>query len=159
MVLRQVRLITISPNNPRKEFVMTACAVTDEQLGQLGRRYHGLFRCVRKGTVSIESALAGLQRVIETSIKFITVPNLSADDIVATAKREIDLTFLNPDLATWNIVHDEGGKRYEVMTHSFGRGVSTQEVRSFFKAQGFDGNTAAFVTWVTVHKPKGYHAS
>ena len=139
---------------------MTARTVTDEQLGQLGRRYHDLFRRVREGTVSIESALAGLQRVIETSINVVTIPfRATAAGLIEHANKEIDLTYLNSDLATWNFIQSEAGKRYEVMTKSFGRSVSTQEVRDFFKTQGFGGNTAAFVAWVTEHKPKGNHAS
>jgi hypothetical protein len=44
---------------------MTSRDVSDEQLGQLARRYHDLFRRVREGSVPIDVALKGLQALIE----------------------------------------------------------------------------------------------
>ncbi len=44
---------------------MTAIVVTDEQLDQLGRKYHDLSSCVRGGTLSIERALGVMQDLID----------------------------------------------------------------------------------------------
>lgn len=44
---------------------MTSRDVTDEQLGQLSRKQHDLFRRVREGTLPIDDVLKGLQTLIE----------------------------------------------------------------------------------------------
>jgi len=90
---------------------------------------------------------------------FVDVSNLSASSLVTKATMELKTTLCSRELQNWDFVRDERGKTYEVMTHSFGRDVSTDEVRNHFRALGFAGNTAAFVAWVTKHKPDGYHAS
>ncbi len=44
---------------------MTTSVVTDEQLGQLARRQHDLFRRVREGTLPVARIIEGLQCLIE----------------------------------------------------------------------------------------------
>lgn len=44
---------------------MTTRVVTDEQLGQLARKQHDLFRRVREGSIPVEAANRGLQALIE----------------------------------------------------------------------------------------------
>ncbi len=51
---------------------MTTIVVPDEQLGQLGRKYHDLFRRVREGTLPIEKVLGSMQDLIEG--KFGAIP-------------------------------------------------------------------------------------
>ena len=51
---------------------MTTIVVPDEQLGQLGRKYHDLFRRVREGTLPIEKVLGSMQDLIEG--KFDAIP-------------------------------------------------------------------------------------
>lgn len=92
------------------------------------------------------------------ALERITVPNLSAAELVAQAQSKRNLTYLNPDLAKWGFVTDEAGKTYEVMVWAPGRNVSTDDVRKHFP-EGFHGNTAAFIAWVTAKNPEGYHAS
>lgn len=93
------------------------------------------------------------------STDVILVPDLSAAGLVARAKEEIDLTYFNPELATWDFVTDERGKKYEVMTWAPGRSVSTAEVRAHFREKGFGGNTAAFISWLSKRQPMGWHMS
>lgn len=89
----------------------------------------------------------------------ITVPRLSAAELVARAKEKLNLTYLNPDLARRGFVTDEAGKTYEVLVWAPGRYVTTDEVRKHFEALKADGNTAAFVAWITENDPEGWHAS
>lgn len=101
-----------------------------------------------------------MQQSVATSQKtFITVPNLSAAEIVKLAKKEINLIYLAPELDTWDFIQDEQGKTYEVMKHDFGRKVSVKDVPAFFQERGFTGNTAAFIALMAREKPNGYHAS
>ncbi len=52
---------------------MTTPVVSDEQLGQLGRKYNDLFRRVREGTLPIERVLGSLQDLIEGNFDAIPV--------------------------------------------------------------------------------------
>jgi len=89
----------------------------------------------------------------------IQVPDLTASQLVELAQKELKLNCLDPNLATWNFVTDERGKTYEVKVWKPSCVVvSADEVRKHFK-DGFVGNTAAFVAWVTKHNPEGYHAT
>jgi hypothetical protein len=90
----------------------------------------------------------------------ITVPNLSAAELVTQAKNKLKLTYLDETgYAGYDFVTDEGGKTYEVLVWKPGRYVETKEVRKHFEELGAGGNTAAFVTWVTEHNPEGYYVS
>lgn len=89
----------------------------------------------------------------------ITVPVLSADKLVEQAQSKLNLTYLNPDLARRGFVTDEAGKTYEVLVWAPGRYVTTDEVRKHFEALKADGNTAAFVAWITENNPKGWYVS
>lgn len=89
----------------------------------------------------------------------VTVPDLPAAALIELAKMDLKLTYLDGDLAKWGFITDERGKIYEVQVWKPGRDfVTAAEVREHFK-NGFVGNTAAFVAWVTKHSPEGYHAS
>ncbi len=105
----------------------------------------------------------------------IVVPKgLSPSKQVAKAKREINLTDLDSDLAVWNFLemHDERGEvvgridveriKYEVFTWAPSEYKTMEQVRDHFAAlpEGpADGNTALFIAWVTRHKPMGHYAS
>lgn len=89
----------------------------------------------------------------------ITVPDLSAAELVAKAKRKLRPTVLSPNLTSWDFIRDERGKTYEVQVWKPGRAVvPAEEVRPHF-TDGFTGNTAAFVAWVTKNSPLGFFAS
>jgi hypothetical protein len=149
--------------------------VTDEQLGILARLEHEIFRRVREGTLPVEQVLAGLQRLIEGDFggspyrggpsggekpDLITVPSLSAAEIVAEAKRKLKLTYLNEeDYASYDFVRDEAGETFEVLVWKPGRYVTTEEMRKHFAELKADGNPVAFIAWITKHDPRGYHAS
>lgn len=95
----------------------------------------------------------------DVSTDRIQVSDLTASELIALAKKELKLTYLDGDLVKWNFITDERGKTYEVQVWKPGREVvPAAEVREHFK-DGFVGNTAAFVAWVTKHNPEGYHAS
>jgi len=130
---------------------------------QGAEKLENVFRAVLKGEVRI--------RLEDAAKTFVVVPNLSPADLVALAMEKGNLTHLDPDLVAWNYCQyrvEEGrpprilevrGKRYEVLTWKPGKGVTSQQVRDHFKDSGADGNTAAFVAWITETKPAGYHAS
>jgi hypothetical protein len=89
----------------------------------------------------------------------VNVPDLSAAGLIQFAQEKLGLTYLDADLAKWDFVTDERGKTYEVKVWKPGRGVvPATEVREHF-TDGFVGNAAAFVAWVTKHNPEGFHAS
>lgn len=91
----------------------------------------------------------------------ITVPDLSAAELVAHAKKTLALHAPHPetDLETWDFIRDERGKTYEVQTGKLDRMfVLASKVREHF-TDGFVGNTAAFVAWVIKHNPEGHYAS
>lgn len=92
------------------------------------------------------------------ALERITIPNLSAAELVAQAQSKLERTYLDPGFAKWEFVTNEAGKTYEVMVWAPGRYVTNEEVRRHFP-KGFTGNTAAFVTWVTVNNPEGFYAS
>jgi hypothetical protein len=89
----------------------------------------------------------------------ITVPNLSAAELVQLAQEKLVLTYLDGDLAKWDFITDECGKTYEVRFWTPGRGVAHHtNMRKDFK-DGFVGNTAAFIALMMRDNPEGYHAS
>jgi len=94
-----------------------------------------------------------------SSAEIIQVPDLPAADLIKLAEKRIDLTYLNPDLASWDFMQNERGKKYEVMTWAPGRDVSSADVRDYFNERRFSGNTAAFISWLMEKQPYGYHAS
>lgn len=90
----------------------------------------------------------------------VTVPkHLTSATLVEHVDARVRLTYVNPDLRSWNYLQDEAGKTYEVMTHVFNRTVSSADVNAFFAEKGFGGNTAAFNAWVAETNPRGYYAS
>jgi hypothetical protein len=89
----------------------------------------------------------------------ITVPTLSAHELIKLAQEKLSLTYLDDDLAKWGFVTDECGKTYEVQSWKPSREVvPATEVREHFK-DGFVGNTAAFISLMMRDNPEGYHAS
>lgn len=89
----------------------------------------------------------------------VTVPDMSAADLVALAKQNLALTHLDEDLPRWDFIQDERGKRYEVLIWSPGRDVVATDTRAYFSERKFNGNTAAFIAWVVARNPEGYWAS
>lgn len=124
-----------------------------------------IVRMLVSGEISAELAQALIEGKVEivgrkpAVLDRITVPNLSAADLVAQTKKEFNLNCLDADLAKWDFITDERGKTYEVQIWTPGRGVvPATEVRTHFK-DGFVGNTAAFIAWVKKTNPQGSHAS
>ena len=101
--------------------------------------------------------------VDETSViapdNIVVVPNLSAAGLVARAKQDLALTYLDDDFAKWNFVNGEEGKRYERLIWTPGRVVQSADIRTYFRERGFNGNTAAFVAWAASKNPEGYFVS
>lgn len=95
----------------------------------------------------------------ESGLNRITVPNLSAAALIAQADERLGLERLESGYLEHDFVRDEGGKTYAVMVWKPEACISTEEVRKHFSDLGFDGNSAAFVAWVTKHKLEGYYAS
>lgn len=89
----------------------------------------------------------------------ITVPDLSAMDMLAVAKEKAVLTYLDFDYQKYAFIKDEKGKKFEVATWAPGRGVSSDAVREYFRALGFEGNPAAFVAWITKVDRDGWYVS
>lgn len=126
-----------------------------------------LAQAIIEGKVVVRT-VADDKPVVPTSI---TVPDLSPAELVARAQREIDTTSLDDELVAWNFTEhrvekDEPtrainvrGKKYEVLTWALGGYRTTEQVREHFKGLNADGNTAAFIAWVTETKPRGFHVS
>lgn len=91
--------------------------------------------------------------------RIIEVPDLSAAELIARAKCDFESMHLDANLASWDFIQDERGKKYEVMEWYPQSITFSSEVLSFFKSYGFDGNTAAFIAWIIERKPKGYYVS
>lgn len=91
------------------------------------------------------------RRAVET----VTVPDLSAKKLLSAAKAQAGLTYVHPDYENLNLVRDERGKTYEVLTWKPRRGVSSDAVRKHFRRLGFTGNTAAFISRVAKNHPEG----
>ena len=90
----------------------------------------------------------------------IVVPKLSTLGLNRRAREKLDLTFSRLDYYPGlNIIRDEVGKRFEVLTHSFDHIVQTEEVLKFFSKKGFLGSSTAFMVWLIKNKPKGRFAS
>lgn len=101
----------------------------------------------------------------------IQVPDMSAVELTALAKRDLNLTCLDRDYAEWDFYHDVNGdsipgrgKQFEVMVWrpelEAGESISSQQVRNHFSQIGFIGNTAAFTEWRRQNPSLlGFHAS
>ncbi|MDD5438092.1 MAG: hypothetical protein PHC70_03025 [Patescibacteria group bacterium] len=95
------------------------------------------------------------------STDIIVVPDLPTVELLAQAEKRARLTHLNPDLKTWNFceyrvekgeparILEVRGKKYEVLLWRSGYYVVTENVRDHFRALGADGNTAAFIAWIS----------
>lgn len=101
----------------------------------------------------------GKKAVKRSSVKTITVPDISAKKLLAATEAQADLTDVDPDYENRNFVRGARGKTYEVLTWKPGRNVSSDAVREHFRPRGFTGNTAAFISWVAEKHPKGWYAS
>jgi hypothetical protein len=114
------------------------------------------------------SGHATLEKVVELThaewlgqsglLERITVPNVSAVQLIRLAQSKFRFTYLSPELGERWFVTDEAGKTYEAMSWKPGRSVSSDEVRKHFPV-GFKGNTAAFVAMVTEKNLMGWHFS
>jgi hypothetical protein len=91
--------------------------------------------------------------------ELIEVPDLSASELTALAKKQLDVDRGDDALDKWDFIRDESGKTYEVLVWKSDCEVTTEEVREHFKAEGADGNTAAFIAWVVKNRPKGKFTS
>lgn len=89
----------------------------------------------------------------------ITVPSVSAIELVEQVKAKLRTTLCDEGLVTWDFVRDERGKTYEALTWAPGRFVSYDEVRMHFDEFEAEGNTAAFMSWVMERRPEGWWAS
>lgn len=115
-----------------------------------------------------------MQPVIQrfsTAPNIVVVPDMPAVELIALAKKDLSLTYLDSDYATWDfhISFDgkpvEGrGKRFEVMVWKpeLGRddSISAEAVREHFRKFGFHGHAAAFTQWRRQNADvMGYHAT
>jgi len=130
---------------------------------------------VRRGTdgefvIRTEAEVAQASSEVEAAppCGVITVPDVSAAELVARAKREMDLDHLAPGLVGWDFYQRQSGndqppvpikvrgKRYEVLKWEPGKATKTQEVYDHFKPLEADGNVGAFIAWITETKPWGH---
>ncbi len=51
------------------------------------------------------------------------------------------------------------GKTFETLIWRPNRNISSEEVRKYFAARGFDGHTAAFIAWAACHNPEGIYVT
>jgi|GEM_PF-7100011 len=130
--------------------------ITNEELGCLARVQHDLFRMVCEGALDAKQALLGLRHVING--RLVWVPDISAAELVAMVQEHVGLTHCDPNYAKYSFLQDARGKGYEVCVWRPHMAVETTTVREHFRTRGFDGNPAAFLTWV-MHSPLGLHAS
>lgn len=100
--------------------------------------------------------------------ELITVPDMTAPELLAAIQLELNVTSLNSYLPGWNFFADRhgqslgyGGKQYEVMTWQKQKSgsVTQADLRNLFKEQGFAGNIPALLTWVWRHAPVGFYAT
>lgn len=126
---------------------------------------------VRKGrcpTAMKEGSVMTCNTVVSN---IVVVPDLSATELTALAKLELQLTYLDSDYAAWDFYMSfdgepvEGrGKQFEVMIWKPELGlherISSEAVREHFRKLGFYGHAAAFTEWRR-NNPNlmGYHAS
>lgn len=95
----------------------------------------------------------------------VTVPNLSAAELVVEAVRKLSIYVLSPDYASWDFIRDERGRTYEAITwspnsvRSMEEYVTMHEAREHFRRLGADGNTPAFIAWIMKNDPMGYWRS
>jgi|WetSurMetagenome_2_1015567.scaffolds.fasta_scaffold125532_2 hypothetical protein len=91
----------------------------------------------------------------------VTVPDVSAVQLVAQAERRHWINIVKEEIRTWDFYqrHIVGprpgspievrGKRYEVLTWTPGDAeMSTKKVQDRFKKMGADGNNGAFIAWL-----------
>jgi len=113
--------------------------------------------------VSVAHADWLAEQSVSPTPTMITIPaNATAEDLIAEAEATfveagIPFTFFN-----WNVLqiirHDlelVRGKTLQVLTHVFGQSWTMREGRDLQKAQGFDGNAAAFLVWVVQAQKMG----
>ncbi|MBD3251718.1 hypothetical protein GF380_04680 [Candidatus Uhrbacteria bacterium] len=158
---------------------MTTNVVTDEQLGAFSRRQHELFHRVRKGALSFEVAMATLQQLLDgkrsgieerselNALTTITIPSdATAEQLIADAKAALEqvgipFTYFDDDVIS--IIRRDlelvKGKTLEVLQHCFDHDWTTVKGRVLQRGQGFEGNAAAFLVWVTQAKWKGRFVS
>lgn len=88
----------------------------------------------------------------------VVVPNISAVELMAWVKKDLNVTNLDRRYAGWDFHKsfdgksvDGRGKHFEVMIWKpeldLNQSVSTSAVREHFKSLGFCGHVAAFVEW------------
>ena len=132
---------------------MTSKDVSDEQLGQLARRQHDLFRRVREGSVPIEEALDGIQSIATRGLdkpwKNVHVPKMSARELIEHAKIELGIKRIDPALLDWDFMQDEGGETFHALPiHPWCHVYVGDPVLG-----DPAGNVAAFLAWLVQQKP------
>src|SRR3989338_8496122 len=85
------------------------------------------------------------QREVIIESDTVVVPNISATTLIARARRDLALTYLDEDLAKWDFVNSEGGRRYKPLVWTPGCTVQSADIRAYFRERGFNGNSAAFI--------------
>ncbi|HWR00126.1 MAG TPA: hypothetical protein VN397_04765 [Candidatus Methylomirabilis sp.] len=134
--------------------------VTDEMWEKIGGRDGEYARIV------FDALMAKMNGTVTTHDPIFIPADATAEGLVRDAKTEferagIPLTHLNIDLLhlirlDLDLVR---GKTCKVFIRNFGRDWETSEGREWQKSVGADGNTAAYLAWVTKTKPMGWTVS
>lgn len=134
--------------------------VTDEMWEMIGDSDGEFARTVYK-------ALLANMKVTSYDFEPIIIPaDATAEGLVSEAEAELEragipFTLFDKDLL--HLVRQDlelvRGRACKVLIHNFDRDWEISEGRNFQKAQGFDGNAAAFLVWVTKTKPMGWSVS
>lgn len=129
-----------------------------EELAALIRRDGGSERAVR--ALHMEFLGRGLEKTIAIS------ENATAEDIIAEAKAafvEASIPFTYFASRARSIIERDlelvKGKTLQVLTHNFGLAWTMERGCDLQKDEGFDGNAAAFLVWLTQKKWKSMSVS
>ena len=100
----------------------------------------------------------------------VVVPDLAAVDLTALVKRELDLTYIDPDYEQWDYYQgvDKSeirgcGQKFEALVWKPDlkpdEKISFEAVRAHFRELDAIGHVGAFTQWLRTCGLEGYHAS
>lgn len=166
--------ITLASDGQKKQLARLLEEVGEDVLDELQVSKEGAQRLLGKGgefKFELAQLLAPLMQRFTLAPNVVVVPDLSAVELTAVAKRDLQLTHIDSDYERWdyytgvNGLRIEGrGKKFEVLIWKPELGpndvIASKTVRGYFQEQGgFHGHAGAFTQWRRACGLQGYHAS